>query len=301
MARIASKTDRGIRRPTNQDAHCLKVAHTSRGQVALVAVCDGVGGLNSGELASSTMVRHLSDWFTGILPGIVSAGRPGEVFDPADAMDSLLELVAHANDGIGIYGDGRGEMLGTTLTAVLCCAGRYLAVHVGDTRAYLVGEHGATQITQDQTLARHNMMEGRLPADQVEGGPGSSVLMQAIGTQVGIEPSCYAGHYEPNDLFVVCCDGAWHNQGKGGIERLFGPLRSAREGDLAGACAELVSDDIAQGETDNVTVAVLGPDDAPRLGGGEDPGPVCLRDGDDVLGSTGSLPAVGEMGHGTSQ
>lgn len=302
MARIASKTDQGVRRPTNQDAHCLKVARTERGQVSLVAVCDGVGGLNSGEIASSTMVRHLSDWFTGELPGIVARAPRTPGFDPVLAMDSLLDLVEQANAGIGAYGGGRNEMLGTTITAVLCCEGRYLVVHVGDTRAYLVGSHGVVQITQDQTLARHNLKEGKISADEVESGPGSSVLMQAVGTQVGIEPSCYTGKYGPHDLFVVCCDGAWHHQGKEGIQRFFGPLRSARESDLANACSEVVSDDIAQGETDNITIAVLGPDDGkPLLGGDGDTGPLCVRDGDDVLGSTGRIPMAEQVPHDSPQ
>lgn len=299
MARIASKTDQGVRRSSNQDAHCLKVANTARGQVALVAVCDGVGGLTSGELASSTMVRHLSDWFERTLPGIVA--KSSSPFDPARAMDSLLELVTESNDGIGSYGERHGEVLGTTLTAVLCCGGRYLVVHVGDSRAYLVGAHGAVQLTQDQTLARHNLKEGKISADEVESGPGSSVLMQAIGTQVGIEPSCYAGKYGPHDLFVVCCDGAWHHQGSEGMERFFGPLRAAKEADLVNACAELVSDDIAQGETDNLTVAVLGPDDGSPLLDGGDTGPLCLRDGDDVLGSTGRLNTAELVGHDTPE
>lgn len=297
MARISSKTDQGVRRPSNQDAHCLRVAKTSRGQVALVAVCDGVGGLTSGEVASSTMVRHLSTWFTRELPDIIAQDRAA-TFNPVLAMDSLVALVSKANDGIGAYGNEHGEVLGTTLTAVLCCAGRYLVVHVGDTRAYLVGSRGAVQLTQDQTLARHHLKEGKISADEVESGPDSSVLMQAIGTQVGIEPSCYTGKYGPHDLFVVCCDGAWHHQGKKGIERFFGPLRSGRESDLSRACDELVSDDIAQGETDNVTIAVLGPDDGkPLLGGEGDTGPLCLRDGDDVLGSTGRIPMPEQVAH----
>lgn len=280
MTRIASSTDRGIRRPTNQDAHCLRVARTSVGEVGMVAVCDGVGGLAAGELASSTVARMLMRWFAECLPGIVSEAAQGTgYFDPASARGSLERLVEHANEGIWRHGENSEAMLGTTLTAVLCCDGRYLVVHVGDTRAYLVGQGQTLQLTRDQTVAQRDLAAGRITANQLASHPGRSVLLQAIGTQPTISPTLYGGTYALGDLFVVCCDGAWHQQGLEGISQRFTPLRLAGEGRLKDACQDLVQDDIARGETDNITVAVLGPDGGDSAAGPEPLRPRCLRNG----------------------
>lgn len=61
-------TDIGTRKKSNQDSYCIKIANTDIGQVALVAVADGMGGLQKGELASSYAIRKLSDWFENELP-----------------------------------------------------------------------------------------------------------------------------------------------------------------------------------------------------------------------------------------
>ena len=56
-------TDIGVKRPTNQDSLCIKTAHTSKGNTSLIVVCDGMGGLQKGELASASVVKAFSAWF----------------------------------------------------------------------------------------------------------------------------------------------------------------------------------------------------------------------------------------------
>lgn len=297
MTRIAASTDKGVRRPTNQDAHCLKVAKTPYGELSMVAVCDGVGGLASGELASSTMVRHLMQWFARELPrSVESALREGAAtFDPAILADSLTSLIRKTNDGIWRHGENEESMLGTTITAVVCCAGRYVVAHVGDTRAYLVGESKTIQVSVDQTVAERELAAGRISASQLERHPGKSVLLQAVGTQPTIWPSIYSGTYAPHDLFVVCCDGAWHHQGESGIRSMFQPLRFSGEAQLGQACDEVVSDDIAHGETDNLTIAVLGPDGGIPTSSGEPAAPLCLCDAAEELAKRGDPNATAEL------
>ena len=56
-------TDIGTTKKSNQDSYCIKIAETEIGEVALVAVADGMGGLAKGELASGFVIQILSDWF----------------------------------------------------------------------------------------------------------------------------------------------------------------------------------------------------------------------------------------------
>lgn len=61
-------TDIGTTKKSNQDSYLIKIADTEIGQVALVAVADGMGGLQKGELASGFAIQNLSDWFDNELP-----------------------------------------------------------------------------------------------------------------------------------------------------------------------------------------------------------------------------------------
>lgn len=61
--KVAAHTDVGIRKDTNQDSYCVLQAETENGDVLMATVCDGLGGLESGELASATIVKAFAKWF----------------------------------------------------------------------------------------------------------------------------------------------------------------------------------------------------------------------------------------------
>ena len=67
----ALHTDVGIIKETNQDSLCIKSAKTDIGNILLAVVCDGMGGLKKGELASATVIRRFSYWFDNELPLII--------------------------------------------------------------------------------------------------------------------------------------------------------------------------------------------------------------------------------------
>ena len=71
---IAAHSDVGIKKNTNQDSLLIKVAQTNLGRVCLCVVCDGMGGLAKGELASATVVRVFEKWFEERLPYLIAQG-----------------------------------------------------------------------------------------------------------------------------------------------------------------------------------------------------------------------------------
>ena len=91
---IAAHTDVGIRKKTNQDSVLIKVADTDCGKVCFAAVCDGMGGLRKGELASATLIRDFSDWFDSEFPEIrlffEKAGKESFPFVQKNWKDILL-------------------------------------------------------------------------------------------------------------------------------------------------------------------------------------------------------------------
>lgn len=262
MYRLAGSSFVGARKSVNQDAYCALCARTPRGDAALVAVCDGVGGLSSGELASSAAVRELSRWFEQDLAAIVAGGpagpAPRDESWAADAQASLDDLIGDLNARMRRYGADLNVRLGTTLTALVAHRGRFLIAHVGDCRAYRSGEKGAKQLTRDQTLIQEEVDAGRIGASEALTHPKGSVILQAVGACDEVAPVFTHGTCRGGELFLVCSDGLYRRQGEGAIgSALARAGADVSEEGLLDALGDLTAAALDAGENDNITGVLL--------------------------------------------
>ena len=92
----AYHTDAGISKKINQDSLLIARAAVNGGNALFASVCDGMGGLSKGELASASLVRSLSDWFCRKFPRIMEKG-----FSSRALKKSWTELIEEANRKIG--------------------------------------------------------------------------------------------------------------------------------------------------------------------------------------------------------
>lgn len=258
MLAVAGRSSAGAFKSVNQDSWCALVASTSLGDVALAVVCDGVGGLSSGELASSTAVTAFSTWFERDLPGLAAsslahAGR----MDLAAVADAWRTMLERLNRTIGDYGRAHGARLGTTVTALLVCQGRYVAGQVGDCRAYRVTGGVIEQLTEDQTLAARAVREGSVTKSEALRIPQGSVLLQSVGTQSQLRPEFSYGEIRSGDHVIVCCDGFYRRLGDEGIRAAYAEVTPGDEASLAATTERLIQQDMDQGERDNLTAVCL--------------------------------------------
>ncbi len=144
----AVHTDVGIKKATNQDSLFLETAATDYGRVVLAVICDGMGGLAKGEVASAVLVRDFADWFHRVFPGLLYGG-----LTPETVKESWERLILDTNQKITEYGLNLHVSLGTTVTALLLVDGTYFIINVGDSRAYLL-DGGMNQLTVDQTFVQ---------------------------------------------------------------------------------------------------------------------------------------------------
>lgn len=257
MAHVAACTDKGTRRKTNQDACCTQVADTKYGEVVMAIVCDGVGGLAGGELASSSVVYRFAQWFNDELPVLVARMGVGRPFDFGCVEAAWRQLLASLNTKIQAYGRTRGVCMGTTFTGVLVCGSHYVAGHVGDCRMYHITGHEAHQVTVDQTLLAKKLAEGELSPENVDEFPLGHVILQSVGTEDLLRPSFYEGACSPDDLLVLCCDGAYHKAEDVGVGTFFWHVDHRDEAALEQACRDVLRYDMNHGESDNLTIVCV--------------------------------------------
>ena len=100
-------TDRGIVKESNQDSICVMEAQTSAGEILMAAVCDGMGGLAKGEVASASVAGALAQWFTQELPPLITGGDFWQ-----DLKRRWYQLLLDENQKIGRYGKGQNLKIG---------------------------------------------------------------------------------------------------------------------------------------------------------------------------------------------
>jgi protein phosphatase len=229
----AARSDVGGVRPTNEDSVlCVELG----GGQWLLAVADGVGGVDGGGVASTAIVseldvyvRHLRE--TGESDGevLLRAGYAGArtEFDSYATAEGYphasTTLVAAVVD---VDGNEGGEATATVLS-------------VGDSRAYLFEDGTLRQVTTDHTLATRRGVSGAQ----------SHVLSRWVGVEAAADPDVFV---EPlADTLLLCSDGLTNELSDREIRSVL-----ARRESVAVRAETLVDRALARGGRDNVTVVL---------------------------------------------
>lgn len=198
-------TDIGIKKSTNQDSMLLLHAMIDNCEVVFAVICDGMGGLQKGEVASADVIHAFHQWFKERFPAICPGGR----LDVNQLQQDWSDLIDARCDAISKYGSVNGFSLGTTLTCLLIVGNQYYIANIGDSRVYLFNNQ-VMLLTHDQTLVQQKIDEGLLTYEQAENDPQRSVLLQCIGASDFVNPDFYTGPVESNAVFMLCSDGFRH-------------------------------------------------------------------------------------------
>ena len=201
---VAAHSDVGTTKNVNQDSLTVKVANTIYGEAAFAVICDGMGGLEQGEVASAAVVRAYEQWFLRDLPQFLSRGFSEETLEQV-----WFRLANDCNVRVAEYSREQKAPMGTTLTAVLLLGGRYYITHVGDCRVYVMG-NGMEQLTADQTYVAREVALGHMTPEQAQTDARRNVLLQSIGTVNCVRPDFLRGDFYDDDTFLVCSDGVRH-------------------------------------------------------------------------------------------
>lgn len=197
-----AETDIGNVKKTNQDSLLVKHAAYNNKEVLMAIICDGMGGLSRGELASATVIRAFDKWFDQMLPFELENPDLNVIGGKWAAM--LKEL----NADLLKFSKNQGQSMGTTFSGIIFIDDSYLIVHVGDSRVYHLGS-GITQITKDQTFVAREIELGKMTPEEAKTDKRRNMLLQCVGASAQVTPEVIIEKTEPG-AYLLCSDGFRH-------------------------------------------------------------------------------------------
>ena len=245
----AVDTDAGISKRTNQDSVLLKHAVYDGVEVLLAVVCDGMGGLSKGELASATVIREFSNWFDE------SLAYELENADMQVIAGKWSLLLKDLNLRIGEYGNKIGSELGTTFSGILFIGDQYLIVHVGDSRIYHIGNY-IRQLTADQTFVAREVERGTMSPEQAKLDKRRNLLLQCVGASEVVEPQVICGRAETG-VYMLCSDGFCNKITEDEMFVALAPVNLHGRQEMRGRTRYLIEQAKARKEQDNISAIVI--------------------------------------------
>lgn len=247
---IATAMDKGMRRPTNQDSLFAGQFMARCGTYAFAVLCDGMGGLQHGELASASIVSAFSAWAGERLPKITKPLMDHEV------REEWTGIIRAENQKLRAYGLENRCTLGSTVTALLLSEERFFILNIGDTRAYeLYGE--CRQVTVDHTLIAEEISLGNLTPEQAEASPMRSVLTRCVGVYDRVYPDMFFGDTRPGAVYLLCSDGFRHCISPAEMLMYLTPRSNDPALDLRQGEEWLIELVKRRGEKDNISAATI--------------------------------------------
>lgn len=235
---IAGLTDVGRARSQNEDALYLC------GEEALFIVADGMGGHQSGQVASAMAVSQIREHYEATKAN----------HDPDRQGERLVRAIELANGKIYEAASGDDQLRGMGTTIVGCRferEGLHIA-HVGDSRCYRIREADLEQLTEDHSLANEYLRAGILKPEQLATFPYRNVITRAVGLTASVEVAADFHAYRDGDVYLLCSDGLTDMVGENRIVHIIDDAESLQD-----ACRELVDAANERGGHDNVTVVLV--------------------------------------------
>jgi PPM family protein phosphatase len=238
--RYAVRSDVGLLREGNEDS-AYAGPH-------LLAVADGMGGYEAGEVASACVIQSVAPL----------DAKPMPDSELIDAIASAVTIAKQNLRGI-VDADPAVGSMGTTLTAMLWSGETAAICHIGDSRAYLLRDGDLYQITRDHTFVQALIDQGRIRPNEAASHPQRSLLLRALDGRTDAEPDLSLLTAEVGDRYLLCSDGLPVVVSDEAILQTLADIS-----DPGQAVLELIEQAIRGGGPDNITCIVADVIDSDR-------------------------------------
>lgn len=239
--RACGKTDVGLRRHENQDTFAVE-----QGEKLLIAVvCDGMGGAEGGQIASSLAVDTFMKEIRALLRADMTAGQLREL---------ASFCVAKANTAVyqRALQDPAYQGMGTTLVSAVAGERDAVICNVGDSRAYLIHNGEMTRITHDHSVVQTLVENGDITAEEARTHPNRNLITRALGPDETTLCDAFDVSFAHGDKILLCTDGLVVTATDEEICRIVCADKRAEE-----KLDDLIALAKAQGAPDNVTAVLI--------------------------------------------
>jgi len=250
---FAELTDVGKVREHNEDflGHAAPGNGAGRNQGWLFAVADGVGGQDSGEVASRLAVETLQSGFREFRSNETSSACLQRLVQSANL--KIYETAAAARHG--------GSNMCTTIVACLVRYDRVAVAHVGDSRCYLIRRGQAERLTQDHSLVAEQVRMGILSEEEAANSDRRHVLSRSLGANMFVNVELNEHQVLPGDVLLLSSDGLHGSVTAPEIASIIG-----QKGTLTDAVKKLVALALEKDGGDNTSVQLIRIKSVERMG-----------------------------------
>ena len=240
MVSVGFKTDKGRSRVSNEDS--LFVLPEEQ----LYIVADGVGGHNSGELASRMAVGYIAQYV---------AMHPLNLVGDRRALRRYFKSCIEGANEL-IYGkaqeDPANSGMATTTVLTYLQDDDAFVVNVGDSRAYLLRDGVLRQVTEDHTRVHEMVQDGLITEKEAEDRPDRNMITRAVGGEARVRPDFFRFKTYPGDIIILCTDGLYGEVSEDRIAEIGGTVKTMHR--LAKVLVEEANNN---GGGDNITAVCI--------------------------------------------
>ena len=246
---FAAVTDIGKIREKNEDSVLIS------SELSLGVVADGMGGHSAGEIASNIAVSVLAETVRKIDENKLQI--PANFLPKLSPTERKILLAANLANA-AIYSTAQSSdtyrMMGTTLTGMLVEKNCATAVHVGDSRLYLLRNNKMIQITTDHSLAMEHIRRGLLTKAEADHSKIQNILTRAMGIKKNIEFDLLKFPVHEGDILLLCSDGLYKGLNE---DQMAAILRAGKNMPLVKLCKQLVHDSNDKDGQDNISCVLV--------------------------------------------
>ena len=214
--KVFGKSDIGKVRQVNEDAFGTRIIADN---ALLIVVCDGMGGLDCGDVASRLALDAFSDAVERLCKTHITDGVLRLSDREADLI--LSNAVTVANNRVVRKQEETSAIdgMGTTLVAALIQnGGRQISwASIGDSRLYTIDSRDILQVTKDHSYIQYMIDQGKLTLKEAKKSKKRNLITRAIGIDVTCQPDVDTFPLSADEVkqtkILLCTDGFW-----GGVE-----------------------------------------------------------------------------------
>jgi serine/threonine protein phosphatase PrpC len=242
---VGHATDKGLQREMNEDDCAVEMSGDEQNPTLLLAVADGMGGEEAGEVASALTIQSLQQSFAQLAPG-----------GAAQLNAWVQQAVARAGEVVEAEAKQRNNQMGSTLVLALVHAGVACLGNVGDSRIYRwnpARDRGRpARLTKDHSLVQRLVDMGQIKDEDRYSHPERNMVLRTIGdARAGKSDVNAPVPLQAGDWLLLCSDGLWEMVRDEQIGAILASSRDAQQ-----ACDRLIAEANRNGGEDNITAVI---------------------------------------------